>query len=137
MLLDAERNVVHRWDTEFTAAEHTTKLAAQNHERVFQHVALLQVLQQTRDGLVTLFRARGVIGGEVEVLIPVAVRDLDEANTCFGETTSEPTLPAEILGRPTVCSVHRQSFRTLLQCIYQFGHRVLNAKRQLVLLELH
>ena len=64
-----------------------TKFAAPNHERIFEHPALFEVLDQGGAGLVGFARLGPDACREIAVLVPALMIKLDEAHTALGQTT--------------------------------------------------
>ena len=72
------------------------ELAAPDDQRVLQHAALLQVLEQRRDALVALLREAAVVDGDVVVVVPrlaLAVPDLHEAHALLQQAPGDQQLP--------------------------------------------
>ena len=59
------------------------ELAAPDHERVVQHAAGLQVLDEGVAGAVDVATLQRQIAGQVAVVVPAAVEDLHEADVAF------------------------------------------------------
>lgn len=77
------------------AAEFT----APDHERVLQKSALFEVREQPGDGRVHFAGIAGEGCGEIEMMVPVSVGDLDEADAGFDEFPREQTLSAHVVHR--------------------------------------
>ena len=66
-----------------------SELAAPDHQRVLQHATLPQIFQEGRAGLVGFFALDFHAAGNVAVMIPTLMVELDEPNAAFCQTTSE------------------------------------------------
>ena len=62
-----------------------SELPGPNNERVVQKPALLQVLNQCGRGLVSLLTLGADFTGQISVLIPTAMEELDESNAAFDQ----------------------------------------------------
>ena len=71
------------------------EFAAQDDEGFFEETARLEVGEEAGDGAIDFRGEAGMIIGEIFVLIPIRMSDLDEADTAFTEATSEETLSGE------------------------------------------
>ena len=78
--------------------DRTTELAAPDDQRVLEHAARLQVEQQAGAGLVGLLALAGDVFGEVAVLVPSAVQDLDDADAAFDHAAGEQGAVSEGAG---------------------------------------
>src|SRR5262249_18752686 len=75
----------------------SAKLATPDHQRIVQHAALLQVFQETADGLIAFPGQAAMLGFQIVVAVPGltgAVPDLDEADAFFQEPAGNEKLPA-------------------------------------------
>ena len=71
------------------------EFAAPDDEGFFEETARLEVGEEAGDGAIDFRGEAGMIIGEIFVLIPIRMSDLDEADTTFTEATSEETLSGE------------------------------------------
>ena len=60
------------------------KFAAPHDERVLQHAALFQVADECGAGLIHVAALQAQVAGQVVVLVPAAVVELDEAHAALG-----------------------------------------------------
>src|SRR5262245_63152175 len=65
------------------------KLATPDHQRVVEQTALLQILDECRGGLVGVPALGADLIGQVEVLVPAHMIELDEADTSLGEPAGQ------------------------------------------------
>src|ERR1700722_396715 len=73
------------------------ELPAPDHQRIFKHAALLQILEQRRDRPVAFARQLAMFLGDLRVTVPRLPRpvpDLDKANAFFQKTARDQHLPA-------------------------------------------
>ena len=89
----------------FLDVRRAPELATPDDQRVLEHIPLLQILEESCDGLID----RGTVGRQLvpesSVLIPVGMREFDEADSCFGQSTRQQTLSTEIVGALAVDAV--------------------------------
>ena len=67
---------------------------------------------------------------EFRMLIPVGVRDLDEAHTRFAQSSREEALASEWFGRPTVDAIEGEGFLRLLLDGESLGSFALHSESQ-------
>ena len=113
--------------------DRASKLAAPNHERVFEHPARLEVEQQAGTGLVSLLALAGDVLRQVAVLVPAAVQDLHDADPAFDHAASEEGAVGEGAGLLYLGSVEVEGSRSLLGEVGQVGHAGLHAESHLIL----
>ena len=92
------------------AHRRASKLAAPNHECVFQHSTLLEVRQQSADRLVHGLAESGVVFFDSRVRVPLAARTavkLDEPHTALGQPSGQQTIASKRLGLFLANSVER------------------------------
>ena len=84
------------------AVRRAPELPAPDHQRLVEHAARREVVEEGRDGLVDGVAVATEGGLEVLVLVPSAVVQLDEANARLGQSAREEALPPEVVraGRP-------------------------------------
>ena len=76
------------------------KFAAPDHQRVLEQPALLEIGEQRGDRLVHRAAVCSERRGEVEVLVPVSVRDFHKAHAGLDQAPSQQTFPPEVIGAP-------------------------------------
>src|SRR4051795_10970588 len=72
-----------------------------DHERILEHAALLQVLEQTRDRLIHILREWSVrehVAMSIPVFRRAGVDQFDEPDTSFDQAARHEALPAEAGG---------------------------------------
>ena len=73
------------------AVNRSTKLATPDNKRVVQQPAVLEILNQCPTGLVDVTALIGKIAADVEMLVPTAMKDLDESHVSFGHSPGQQT----------------------------------------------
>ena len=91
------------------AVRRAAELPAPDHQRLVQQPPRAQVRQQAGDRPVDGPGVPGVAGLQAAVLVPVAVRELDEADAGLDEAPGQQALAAEVGGRRVVESVQASS----------------------------
>src|SRR5712692_7555931 len=91
------------------AVDGSPELSAPNHQRVIQHAALLQVDDESRRSLVDAFALQGYIAGQVVVLVPAAVVELNKAHAALGQTPRQQAVGGVGAGLPRIGSVQFES----------------------------
>ena len=81
------------------------EFAAPEHQRVVEHAALTQVLDQGRTGLVGLTALLANAAGQAAVMVPAGVVELDESNVALGQSAGEQAVGREATRCPRVRSV--------------------------------
>ena len=110
----------------------SSKLAAPNHQRIFQKSTRFQVFQQARNRLIDFGGILGVQFEQLRMLIPlIAVRTLHEAHAALGKPPGKKTLPAEIARGFGVESIQLSGGIGFFRNIESFGRGDLHAKRKL------
>ena len=94
---------------------------------------MLQVQDQPRRSLVHAFGLQGNIPGQVVVLIPASVIELDEAHAALGQPTRQQAVGGVRPGFPRVGSIELESMLWLARQIHQGRDRGLHAIGHLVL----
>ena len=96
---------------------------------------MFQVYQQTGNRLVDLQGILLMTHFQVTMLIPlhlgITMRDLDEANPLFRETTCQQALTTKILCHLLVQAVKRTSLGGFVRDIFHLGHRGLHPEGKL------
>src|SRR4029079_16426273 len=117
------------------------ELGAEDHERVREQAALVQVLKQRRAGPIHRAGDRRQFLDDVGVVVPVitgaarAAPDLDEARTAFEESSREQTATAEVGGGGIVEAVLRAGLVGLARQVERFGGVLLHPGGELVALD--
>ena len=82
-----------------------------DHQRVFQHATLLEIIQQAGDGLIDPLGMLRVFG-HVPVLIPImagsSIDQFHKANPAFHQAPADQALPAKTLTLPPLQPVKRK-----------------------------
>ena len=76
----------------------TAELAAEHHQRIFQQAALLQILDQTRRGLIDLLAAHGKALLDRQMVIPAHGKQGLVFHAAFGEPARDETVTREGAG---------------------------------------
>ena len=79
------------------------EFAAPDHQRVVEHAALLEVLDQRGRGLVDLLGHAGDLVFDAAVMVPVAVIKLDEAHAALGQPPGQQAVGGEGAVGPLAC----------------------------------
>jgi len=111
-----------------------TELSGPDDESVFEHPPLLEISEQTGDGLIDALGVLGVLS-HVAVLIPVlagtAVHQFDERHAAFRESAGDKTRPAEAIRLSALDTVQRMSLFRLLTQIEDVARLGLHVERGL------
>src|SRR5689334_22572686 len=86
----------------FFVERSAAKLSAPDHQRLFEHAALLEVRQQSCNRLVAGAAVPGVIAFDVAVGVPPGVAaaiELDEAHAALDHSASQQAVGADLLRR--------------------------------------
>ena len=67
--------------------DRAAELAAPDDQRVVQHASLLEIFQQGVTRLIDVLALTGHTTGDIGVVVPVVVVDLNEAHAAFGQST--------------------------------------------------
>src|SRR5262249_23204801 len=107
------------------------KLRRPDDERVVEHAAALEVVEQAGDGAIDLAGKR-LVGGHVGMGIPVVqgagVNQLDEADAALGEAAGDEALPREALRIAAVEAVEPERLVGLARQIEDFRRLELHLK---------
>ena len=114
------------------AVRGAAKLAAPDDEGVFQEAALLEVREQAGDGGIDAGAVVFKLGLEIEVLIPIAVGDLNKAHACFDELAGHEALLAKGGGGVVLKAVHLLGGGRFFAEIEDLGNLCLHAEGELV-----
>ena len=138
--LDAAAGQPHREALDVVVAavalghRRAAELAAPDDERVVEHAALLQVLDQRRRRPGRPPRALIAMSPLMPaVMVPVAVVELDEAHAALGQAAGQQAVGRErAVARPR-CRTASSTLAGSLARVHQLGHARLHAERHLVL----
>ncbi len=103
MMVAAIRASVHTHLDHGRAAE----FAAPNHQRVVQHAALLQILQQPGAGLIGVAAIFRDVFHQVVMLVPSLMVELHEADTAL----HQPAREQAVIGERGLCPAQRRTAR--------------------------
>ncbi len=109
------------------------EFAAPDDEGGIEETALFEVGDQGGAGLIGVEALIADGGGEVVVLVPSAMEDLNDADTAFDEASGEDGGVGETAGAFHVGPVHFEGGIGFTGEIGEFGHAGLHAERHLVL----
>ena len=115
------------------AVDRAAELTTPDHQRVVEQPALFQVVDQGVAGLVDVATLVGQIAGDVEMLVPAAMEDLDEPDVAFDEPACQQSTPGERAWLVDVGAVHVENVLGFVRDVGQFGNRGLHPKGHLVL----
>ena len=116
----------------FVVIRRAAKFAGPNHERVVEHAAFLEVLDQRGHRLVHRPDARAVAALEIIVTIPAAGENLHKPYALFHEAAGHQTLPTELSG---LLALHAVGFANMVGLALQIddsGYLRLHAEGQFV-----
>src|SRR5438270_5322434 len=68
------------------------KFTAPDYQGILEHVALLEIFDQRRAGLIGVLAVLLEIGGEIDVLVPGFVKELDEAHAALDQPSRQETV---------------------------------------------
>src|SRR5262245_61561350 len=113
-------------------ARRTAKLGAPDDQRLVQQAALLEVLQETRNGPIHLGREGPVVLANARVRVPgtaaaAAVEDLDKADAALHQAPRRQTKPGERTGDVLVEAIQRSRRLSLLLELERLRDRGLHA----------
>src|SRR5688500_11011505 len=97
-----------------------TKLSAPDNQGLVQQTPLLQIEHQRRGSLVHIAALLGQLLGQVIMLIPAAVIELDETDTPLDEPACEQRIGSKCARSTRILPVHLKRVRRLLGYIHQF-----------------
>src|SRR5258706_6790055 len=115
------------------AVDGPAKLAAPDHEGIVEHTALFEILDQGRAGLFRVLALFLDAFGEIAVLIPAAMVELNKTDATFGHATGEQTIISESAGLLHIRAIHFESVLRLFGNVDQVRHGSLHAESHLVL----
>ena len=96
---------VHFSTTSIFAKRGAPELGSPDHHRAVQQTALLEVFDESGNGLVDGSRVVLQLGIEIAVMIPGCMHYIDEADAAFDHASSHQAIPGEVLvGLPALAS---------------------------------
>ncbi len=110
----------------------SAELGTEDDERVFEHVALLEVGDEGRHSLIDFARRPGDVVLHRSVMVPVAMIELNEPDAAFGQSAGQQA----VRGERAVASfgaVHVENVPRLVADIHQVRHAGLHAEGHFVL----
>ncbi len=110
-----------------------SELAAPDDQRVVEHAATPQILDQPRAALVDVLRLRLMLLRQIAVRVPATVEDLDVAHSAFGQPSGVQAARGEGARRACVLAVEFERLVAFARKIHQLGHRGLHAVGHLML----
>ena len=108
------------------------ELARADDQGILQKSPLLEIPNQSRDGLVDLLRILPMVPVTLAVAVPVGAGQLNEANPALDHASGQKTDSTELPGGGVVHAVHPPDGLGLSRNVNQLGSRCLHAKGQLV-----
>ena len=105
---------------------------AANHDGVLEQSALFEVAHEGGGGLVHVLALLANLGGEAAVLVPSAMKELDEGHAAFGEPAGDEAVVGETFPHGVLAVEVEHVLGFVLQ-VDQFGHAGLHAVGHLVL----
>ena len=109
------------------------ELSAPDDQRIIEHAALLEVLNQGGRAAVGVVALVPEGGGQVAVLVPAAMQDLDDAHASFDQPARQQGAVGEGARLAHRRAVHIQNALRFAGNVDQFRHAGLHAKRHFVL----
>ena len=108
------------------------ELGREDHQRVLEHAARLQVFDQGGRRLVDVVALVGQLTREGDVLVPTAVEELDEADVAFEQAAGQQAVGRIGARAGDLGAVGRQGLAGFLGDVGQLRHRGLHAEGHLV-----
>ena len=113
-----------------------TKFAAPHNQCVVQHLALLEISKESRNGAVNLRGLLLKISLQVPVRVPAAVIHLNEANALFCKAARKQALSSKVIVAVSGSdAVHLKCLGFLIRNVHEVWHFSLHAERQFVALD--
>ena len=115
-----------------------TELTAPDDQGLIEHPALLEILDQSRDGLVGIAGMDAVVAFEAAVGIPVIIVmrpagvDLDKANAALDKPPGQQALPTEVIRSRPIDAVEITGRIGLLVKINRLGRVLLHIEGKLI-----
>ena len=104
------------------AVHRAPEFAAPDDQRVVQHASLFEVLQQARGGLIGFHGALGHTGDQASMMVPIAVVQLNEPHSTFGEAAGQQAVRRERSRLLHIRPIQRQCALRFLRKVGQFGN---------------
>ena len=111
----------------------TPEFSTEDHKCVLKHSPFLQVLDQGGGGLIYIKALILDFLGQVAVLIPAPVKDLNDSNPSFNEPAGEERRVGKGAGFLRVWSIHLKGRLTFSLQISELRYAALHSERHLVL----
>ena len=111
----------------------TPEFSTEDNKCVLKHSPFLQVLDQGCGWLIYIKTLILDFLGQVAVLIPAPVKDLNDSNPSFNESTGEERRVGKGAGLLRVWSIHLEGRLTFSPQISQLRHAALHSERHLIL----
>ena len=105
------------------AVDGAAEFAAPDDQRVVEHAALLQVLDQRGRGLVGVAALRRQLARDAFVMVPAHVIELDEAHAALGQAAGENAVGGVGAGLARIGAVQLEGGRRLLRKVGQLRAR--------------
>ena len=115
-----------------------TELTAPDDQGLIEHPALLEILDQSRDGLVGIAGMNAVVAFEAAVGIPVIIVmrptgvDLDKANAALDKPPGQQALPTEVISSRPIDALEITGRIGLLVEINRLGRVLLHVEGKLI-----
>ncbi len=111
------------------------EFAAPDDERVFEESPLLEILNERCRGLIGVSALLRDFFGEVRVLVPAHVIELNEADVLFGHAPGQQTVSGIAAGLVNVRAIHVQDVLWFVRDVGHLGNRRLHAEGEFRLLD--
>ena len=109
------------------------KFSTPNHQRIIKQTPHFQVFDQRRRSLIHAFSHDFDVVGQVAVVIPALVVELDEFHVFFGQLSRQQAVIRESSGLAGFRAVHIENIIRLLAHVQRFGHGHLHPVRHFIL----
>src|SRR6185503_13346795 len=103
------------------AVDRPAELAAPHHQRVLQQPALLQILNQRGARLIGVAALPGYLLGQIVVLVPSTVEELDETHAALGQAPRQQTIGGERSGLARILAIQLERPGGLLREVRKLG----------------
>src|SRR5262245_44896409 len=115
------------------AVDRSPEFAAPYHQRVLEQASLFQIFDERRRRLIRVAALPLELFGQVLMLIPAAVKELNEANSALSKPAREDAVRSVRSGLARISPVANKSFLRLFGEVSQLRHRGLHTVSHLVL----
>ena len=109
------------------------KFTAPNHEGVIEHAALFQVLDEGGAGLIGFAGLVSNAGGQIAMMIPALVVELDKAHSAFGQAASEQTIGGKTSRFAAIGTIQLERALRLFGKVGDFRHAGLHPVSHFIL----